>query len=214
MSLKKPNLQCKLNKLDDLQGIYKEEASISRIHGFNQTIASIKVKALSIKESKMDNIVMQDVELRDCSLDDIIFSKNDLSALKVPMLSADRIEFISCRMSGIQIYEASLKEVFFKDTKLDLGNFRFSKLKNVIFEDCVLSEADFSGVEFNNTKFINCELDGADFSNTKITKLDLRTSRLLNIKGISSLKGATISPTQLIVIAPQLAVEIGLVVQD
>lgn len=214
MNIKKPNLRYKLDKVDDLQNIFKVEASISQIHGIHQTIISIKTNALSIKESKMDNIVMQDVELRDCILDDIIFFKNDLSGLKVPKLAADRIEFISCRMSGVQMYESTLKEVIFKDTKLDLANFRFSKLKNVVFEDCILDEADFAGVEFNNIKFINCELDRVDFSNTKIVKLDLRTSNLLNIKGISSLKGAIISPTQLITISPQIAAEIGLTVKD
>jgi uncharacterized protein YjbI with pentapeptide repeats len=104
--------------------------------------------------------------------------------------------------------------VSFVDCKLDLANFRFAKLKNVLFDSCVLTEADFAGATFNNVSFDNCELDKADFSNTKCTKLDLRGSSIVDVIGISSLKGAIVSPEQLISLAPQLAAEIGLVVEQ
>ena len=214
MKLKKPSLPSELQKLDNLQDIFDSDTTTTQVFCAGQSVESIRSKSLCIKQAKLNNIVMQDVEIRDCGMDDIILYKCELPALKVPKLSGDRIEFMSCRMSGVQIYESTLRDVLFQGSKLDLANFRFAKLKNVIFDSCELKDIDFIGVEFDNVKLVNCELENADFSNSKIIKLDLRSNQLNNIKGIMSLKGAIVSSSQLIAIAPQLAIEAGLIVQD
>lgn len=214
MNPKKPILTDELKLVNILQSLVIDEATISNILSVDQVISNIKAKAISVKESKLSKITCNEIEIRDLSLDDVFLINSDLSAIRLPNLSAQRVEVKSNRLSGAQIYEATLKDVLFKDCKLDLSNFRFSKLKNVVFEDCMLTEADFAGATFDNVCFKACTLEEADFSNVKVKKLDLQTSNILGINGISSLKGAIITPTQLIGIAPQLASEIGLVISN
>lgn len=214
MKPKKPIFNSDLKSVKIFQPLIIDQASISSISSIHQSISNIKAKAVAFKESKLSKITSNEVEIRDLSLDDVILTNSDLSAVSLPNLSAERVEIRDTRMSGAQIYEATLQDMLFRDCKLDLSNFRFSMLKNVIFEDCVLIEADFAGATLDNVSFKGCELEKADFSNTKVKKLDLRTSNIVGINGISSLEGAIITPTQLIGIAPQIANEIGLVVQD
>jgi uncharacterized protein YjbI with pentapeptide repeats len=83
----------------------------------------------------------------------------------------------------------------------------------VEFVDCVLSEADFSNCKFSSVVFTRCVLVKADFSLATIKSLDLRSSNIAGLNGLLKLNGATISNTQLITIAPNLAAEIGLLVK-
>jgi uncharacterized protein YjbI with pentapeptide repeats len=214
MKPKKPTLNSDLKLVDTLQPYLVDEGVISNISSTNQNINNIKAKTVTVKRSKLCKIQTIDVDLRNLCLDDVLLTSSDLSAIKLPCLSAERVEIRDTRLSGIQIYDATLRELLFRECKLDLSNFRFSKLKNVVFENCVLVEADFAGAIFDNVCFKNCELEKADFSNAEVKKLDLRTSNIIGINGISSLKGAIISPTQLITMVPQLANEIGLITQD
>lgn len=209
-----PNISKELNKVTDLAARITADAKLSGILAHKQTLSGVVAKSLTIKDTRFEQIAMTGCELRDCWLDDVVIYNCDISANKLPKLSVDRAVFKSTRLSGIQLHESVLKDVSFVDCKLDLANFRFAKLKNVIFDSCVLTEADFAGATFNNVSFDNCELDKADFSNTKCTKLDLRGSSIVDVIGISSLKGAIVSPEQLISLAPQLAAEIGLVVEQ
>jgi hypothetical protein len=62
--------------------------------------------------------------------------------------------------------------------------------------------------------FGGCDLAGADVSKVRCTDVDLRGARLDGVKGVGALKGATISPDQLVVLAPGLAHAIGLRIVD
>ncbi len=209
-----PKLPNNLRIEGNLCALLTDEATISCVESIKQAIDSPKAKSISIKEAKFTNITIVNGNIRNCHLDDISIENSDFSAAKLPGMSARRVVFKSTRLSGVQLYESTLKDVTFIGCKLDLSNFRFAQLKNVLFEDCVISEADFAGAVFNNVVMSKCELEKTDFSNSKITSLDLRGSNILGIYGITSLEGAKITPTQLIGIAPQLAAEIGLVVED
>lgn len=214
MKIIKPNISINTHLISDMSSLLSDEAVISGITAQKQTLENIKAKSLVVKDSKLAHIKLINCDLRNCGLDDVSIANGDMSAIKLPGLSADRVEFKSMRLSGAQIYESRLKNVIFIDCKLDLANFRFTKFKNVLFENCVISEADFGNAEFNNVTFSECELSQADFSGSKATKLDLRSSNIVSIIGVSSLKNAIISPTQLIGIAPQLGLEVGLIVEQ
>ncbi|EFG65086.1 conserved hypothetical protein, partial [Streptomyces sp. SPB074] len=99
--------------------------------------------------------------------------------------------------------------------KLDYLNLRGAKLKDVVFEACVLVEPDFAGAGLERVAFVDCVVKGADFHKVTLKDVDLRQAAELGVAaGIGGLRGAAISPDQLIDLAPALAAELGMRVLD
>lgn len=138
----------------------------------------------------------------------------DASGLDGMQGIADRVEFSGCRMTGLELAESELREVTFRDCKLDYANFRNATLAGVTFEDCVLNDADFGAAKLDNVRFTRCELREAEFSNARMRDVDLRGSDLSVRGAATSLRGAVVTPLQLMELAPVLAAEAGIRVED
>jgi uncharacterized protein YjbI with pentapeptide repeats len=65
-----------------------------------------------------------------------------------------------------------------------------------------------------NVTFSSSELKKVAFSRAVLKNVDARTSQLFDIRGWSSLKGLALDTTQLMTIAPELANEFGLIIED
>ena len=83
------------------------------------------------------------------------------------------------------------------DCRLDDANFRGAQLEQVRFETVNCARADFGGARLDTVAFPGSDLAAADFSNARCTDVDLRDARLEGLKGIGSLRGATIGVDQL-----------------
>lgn len=122
--------------------------------------------------------------------------------------------FDGCRMTGLEAPEVIAEHVVFTGCRLDLANFRHAKVRHTVFDDCVLDEADFTGADLSLTRFTGCSLAGTRFDGARLTKVDLRGSRLAPAGDARSLKGAIIDTGQLIDLAPLLARDLGIVIED
>jgi uncharacterized protein YjbI with pentapeptide repeats len=138
----------------------------------------------------------------------------DGSSLDCMQSIADRVEFSACRMTGIELAESELREVTFRDCKLDYANFRNSTLTGVTFEDCVLTHADFGAAKLSNVRFSRCEVREVEFANARMRDVDLRGSDLSVRGAATSLRGAVVTPLQLMELAPVLAAEAGIRVEE
>jgi uncharacterized protein YjbI with pentapeptide repeats len=95
------------------------------------------------------------------------------------------------------------------DCRLEEANLRLTRLTQVRFEASNCARVDFGGASLEAVRFPDCDLRGADFSNAKCAQVDLRTARLDDLRGVSSLRGATIGVDQLFGLAPGLATAAG-----
>jgi uncharacterized protein YjbI with pentapeptide repeats len=138
----------------------------------------------------------------------------DASSLDAMQGVADRVEFSGCRMTGAELAESDLREVTFRDCKLDYANFRNAALGGVTFEDCVLNDADFGAARLDNVRFTRCELREVEFANARMRDVDLRGSDLSVRGAATSLRGAVVTPLQLMELAPVLAAEAGIRVEE
>jgi uncharacterized protein YjbI with pentapeptide repeats len=167
--------------------------------------------------------------LSGCTSKDIDFGESKLRAVKFIDVIAERIDaangdwggaqlrrtrFSDARLTGLNFAEARIEEVSFKGCKLDYANFRHSAIKQVSFEDCVLTGADFQGASLDATLFSDCQLVEVDFSKAKLSLVDLRGSELAFVGSVLGLRGAIIDPLQLMELAPILAQELGITVED
>jgi uncharacterized protein YjbI with pentapeptide repeats len=126
-----------------------------------------------------------------------------------------RVELREARLTGLDLGEAKLREVRLIGCKLDYANFRFATLEYVSFEDCVLVRADFQGARLDSVRFDGCQLGEADFTKATLHKVDFRGSELSGLGGsLLDLRGAIVDSLQLMDLSPQLAAELGIVVEQ
>ncbi|MFJ3672004.1 pentapeptide repeat-containing protein [Streptomyces sp. NPDC090106] len=125
------------------------------------------------------------------------------------------VEVLDARLGGTQLHGAVLERVVVRGGKIDYLNLRGARLRDVVFENVVLVEPDFGGATLERVEFPGCVLKGADLTHATLTDVDLRGAAEVGIaRGADRLSGAVISPVQLMDLAPVLAAEMGLRVED
>ncbi|MER6527152.1 pentapeptide repeat-containing protein [Streptomyces sp. NPDC001508] len=125
------------------------------------------------------------------------------------------VELLDARLGGTQVHGAVLERVLVRGGKIDYLNLRTARLKDVVFENCVLVEPDFGGARLERVEFVDCTLKGADLGGATLTDVDLRGAVTLEIaRGVERLSGAVLSTAQLLDLAPVLAAQLGIRIQD
>jgi uncharacterized protein YjbI with pentapeptide repeats len=117
------------------------------------------------------------------------------------------------RMTGFQWINGALRDVAFQDCRLDLSTFRFSKLTDVVFTDCNLTRADFTNADLSRARFVNCVLAGAQFSHANVGGTRFTRCELVDIDGVTSLRGAILEGHNLIALAHTLATALGITIE-
>jgi hypothetical protein len=78
----------------------------------------------------------------------------------------------------------------------------------------VLGEIDASDAELTDVDFAGSRLDNFGVRNATLTRVDLSCATLETLSGLDHLRGAIVSPAQLLDLAPLLADHLGIVVAD
>ena len=73
-----------------------------------------------------------------------------------------------------------------------------------------LDDVDFLEAQLKDVRFSNCTINNITFAQARMKNVDLSESTCEGIKGVNSLKGATISHEQLIQLSPYFATEAGI----
>lgn len=214
MNILRPDIPSELVPATNLARLLSSDETLRELHITDAESSRLRTKGLTINESAIEgsNFSQATVEkfsTRDCRFDDC-----DLTASSFADSSWHTIEILHSRCSGMQLQSSVLKNVLFKGDKLDMANFRFAELNSVVFEDCVINEIDFYNAKLKNVTFINCDIEDAEFSGAKLDNVDLTGSQIISLKGVESLKGARVSNSQLIYLAPYFAQALGLIVKD
>ncbi|MEV5434992.1 pentapeptide repeat-containing protein [Streptomyces sp. NPDC052682] len=125
------------------------------------------------------------------------------------------VTLTDARLGGTQLHGAVLERVIVRGGKLDCLNLRSARLRDVVFDGCVLVEPDFGAARLERVEFVDCTLKEADLTAATLTDVDLRGAARLEIaRGLDRLAGAVIGTAQLLDLAPLLATELGIRVED
>jgi uncharacterized protein YjbI with pentapeptide repeats len=169
---------------------------------------------LSLETSRLEACEVSSSKLRQATFSDVILSDCLLFGSDFDGAGWQRVEVKRGLFSGVVLTDMSLRDVKFSGVKVNLANFRTSKLRDVAFIDCALTDADFQSAELTNVSFSGCDLSGTDFSGVTCSKVDLRSSEIATIRGVTSLRGVTISRPQLITLSQNFANELGIIITD
>jgi len=117
------------------------------------------------------------------------------------------------RLGAVSLMGAEWTNVRVRASKLGFLNLAASRLARVTFERCEIGTLDVSDAELTNVTLVDCSIEEFAVSGARLTDVDLSGARLSTIVGIESLRGATISSTQMLDLAPLLAAHLGLEVR-
>ena len=117
------------------------------------------------------------------------------------------------RVGSLDFTGTTLNIVEFSNLKAGYANFVNAKLFDVLFSDCSFETLDLCGCKAKNVRFERCRVDELDIRTIEIENLDLRGLDFAGVRGLPSLKGATISEYQLGQISGELAKSAGIRVE-
>jgi len=210
----RPDIPHALQAVQDIGGLIQTDELLSGLLLEGVDGSDVRGKGVEIIESRFTKCTLSQAAIEKFQLRDCILDGCDLTAGSFPNASWHVIEILNSRCSGLQLQMGMLKNVLFKNCKLDLANLRFARLENVAFIDCVITDIDFYNAQLKNVAFTRSALEGVTFSGSTLKNVDLSGSPIVSINGIQSLKGASISQEQLMQLAPYFAREIGITVKE
>ncbi|MFT2018304.1 pentapeptide repeat-containing protein [Streptomyces sp. 796.1] len=164
----------------------------------------------ALRRCALDETVLGNARFIDSVLDGVHGVGTDLAGAGLR-----DVELTDARLGGAQAHGGAWERVVVRGGKIDYLNLRRATLKDVTFEDCVLVEADFGGAELERVSFAGCTVRRVDFTAARLADVDLRNVAELDVaRGLDALSGATISPSQLLDLAPAFAAQLGIRVEQ
>ncbi|KYH46027.1 pentapeptide repeat-containing protein [Branchiibius sp. NY16-3462-2] len=118
------------------------------------------------------------------------------------------------RVGSWDLSAATLRGVLVRGVRFGYVNLRDARLTDVLFEDCVFESVDMPGASSERVSFVDCRCEEIDLRGCTNVDLDLQGLDFAALRSISGARGATISELQLSLVAPLLAAEAGLLVED
>lgn len=122
----------------------------------------------------------------------------DLASVRLEGVTLDRCVLRGCTLVGANLTDATLKNVIFENCRLDYATFSNVRASGpVAFLGCSLAEATLDRCKLTSTVFDGCKLAATTFEACDLRGADMRGNDLSKTVGITSLRGATLSPEQL-----------------
>ena len=165
-------------------------------------------------ECAFTRVSFQGGRLRRARFTDVLMRDVRLIATGLAETRWTNAALVASMAAGAEVFGAELRGVTFRGCKLDSVNFRGAGLTDVTFDDCELRDVDFAGATLTRTAFPASRLARTDFTGVTMEATDLRGAELGIIVDSSSLRGATISTGQLVLLAPVLAETLGITICD
>ncbi len=123
---------------------------------------------------------------KNCRFQQCKFENCDLSMAKVKGSIFRGVEFVKCRLLGINWTDASwgrkdtfqlIRSVDFDECILNFGSFFGLTLKNLRIIKCTAREVDFSEANFSKADFSGTDLQGSIFRNTTLEEANLVSAK-------------------------------------
>lgn len=162
----------------------------------------------------LDGVDLAGTRRSPLTLVDSVLRRCDLSAAVWQGVSLRQVELLDCRALGLRLSVELGQDVYLQGCRLDSATLRIARVRGlVVFDGCTFTEAVVGG-DLSAVVFTDCSFDRAEFAATAARGCDLRGSRLAGARGLLTLRGARITSDQAVSIAPRLASEAGLTVEE
>ncbi|SEF87968.1 Uncharacterized protein YjbI, contains pentapeptide repeats [Actinacidiphila yanglinensis] len=166
-------------------------------------------------ESAVTDCSFTDADLRGTRMNELWAAGTRLTGVSLAESNWLDSALVGCSLAGVEAFGAVLRRVVLRRCKLDSVNLRAARLHDVVFEDCVLRDVDLGEARLDGVTFPGSRLEQARLGRAVLERCDLRGAVGIDLAdGYDSLRGAVISSSQLLDLAPALAHTLGITVQD
>jgi uncharacterized protein YjbI with pentapeptide repeats len=164
------------------------------------------------EKGRVTGVTMAGLAFDRCHLTDLEFSGCDLSTTRFERASWSRVALTDCRASALDLSGATLHDLAMTGGRAPHLNLRFAVTERVWFTGVDLREFDAYGADLRGARFDDCDLTEAQLTTARCDGAVFQGCRLTGLKGVSALKGATVSGTDLWSVADLLAGALGITV--
>ncbi|WP_194846464.1 pentapeptide repeat-containing protein [Mumia zhuanghuii] len=171
-----------------------------------------------VPSAELDGLVFRGLTVDSADLSgsrvrESLFECVNVAVLRAPRATLRDVRIEGGRIGSADLYDGVWESVRVSGCKLSFVNLRGAELRDVAFTDCVIDELDLVNASASRVSFTGCTIARLDVQHTTSTHVDLRGAELREIVGVTSLRGVTISPLQLSLLAPLLADTLGITVE-
>jgi len=205
-----PDLPEDLEEADDPARLFAEpDVEISE-----RLVRGLKLEAPNIGKLRVDSSVVERTAMpraviRTAKWKDVRFSECDLANVEIGALTAVRVEFRACRMTGLRFGDCEWQSLLVSGGDQRYAQFRFSSFRTSEFEGCDLQDADFYGADLRGCVFRRCNLRNVEMSKARLGGTDFRGSVVEGLKvGAEDISGAIVDAAQALIFAPLLGIRI------
>jgi len=175
---------------------------------------TVSLRGGTVSNSTFTDCLVDELDLTSARVVDTRFRQVSVSVLKAARGGLRDVEFDGGRLGAVEAYDASWNSVHVRGCKVNYLNLRAAKLTDLLFTDCVIDELDLAQADIARMRLVGTRVGSLALRQAELRDLDLREAELEQVTGVAGLRGAVVSPLQLMELAPVLAAEIGLRVLD
>jgi uncharacterized protein YjbI with pentapeptide repeats len=207
---RKPDLPDHLPVAESADLFHGPEIAISNRTANELTREGLSASNLSIQGCVLNRVALPDSTFAAITLRDVRLVGCDLANIKTRTLTAVRVEFLDCRMTGFRVDEpAECHDVLVSEGIQTYSQFAYASFKSTEFNSCNFEDANFLGADLQGCIFRSCNLHNADMRGAKLTEADLRGSVVEGMRlNPADIHGAVVDPSQAMIFASLLGIRI------
>ncbi|WP_166384705.1 pentapeptide repeat-containing protein [Catellatospora methionotrophica] len=190
----------------------EDEATFRRLAFLDHDLNGQAADAAEFEQCRFTRTGLARTVLDRAMFTDCLVETSDWANLKATKSGLLRVEVSLGRLTGLHWVDGTLRDVTFRECRMDLATFRFTSFKDVAFIDCNLTRADFTNADLRGASFTGCDLSGAQFAQADCAGARFTRCELGGIGSVASLKGAVVSAHDLAGLAHTLAAALDITI--
>jgi uncharacterized protein YjbI with pentapeptide repeats len=159
------------------------------------------IHALDIFESRLTGVRFTGADITESVLRDVEVVDAEWSGVRFNESRWSRVRASGTRMSGFTAPALKMEDVVIDNCRLDGASFRGAVGERVAFVDCDLADADFTQAKLTACVFVRCDLSRADFTSATLKQVSFDTSKLTDVRGVTSMSGITVDADHVLPLA-------------
>jgi uncharacterized protein YjbI with pentapeptide repeats len=167
-----------------------------------------------VEECRIEGARFTGSRLRRLRLSDVVVVGADFSGADMEESSFTRVELRECRMSGVLLPLALLRDVTFSECRIDGANLRRIDAERVRFDGVDLHDAELTAARFGSTSFFDCDLTQAEISQVVLGGARFNGSSLSGLRGAEYFKDAVIDSMQVSAVTLAVLAASGVRIDD
>ncbi|MFB6890864.1 pentapeptide repeat-containing protein [Kitasatospora sp. NPDC056327] len=196
-------------------GPLRSDARYDTVHFDGGEYADTSAAGATFLECALTGVSLSGVKLRQARFNEVWVQAGRWVACDLADSDWQDSSVVGGVLAGLAAHGSALRRVVFRGCKLEAVNLRAAVLRDVVFEDCLLRDVDFADARLTDVTFPGSTLEEVRLRGAALGGVDLRGALRLDLPdGHQGLRGALISNTQLIELAPQFAHALGITVKE